>query len=83
MGRKKTRKSRQSKGTMNSVSKHIKRMTRAENKQDMMRVMLNKLDAWKKGKNVIVHEEGTTTGESIVRKKATDVWGNPNRKFRM
>ena len=83
MGRKKTRKPRQSKGTMNSVSKHIKRMTRAENKQDMMRVMLNKLDAWKKGKNVIVHEEGTTTREGMVRKKATDVWGNPNRKFRM
>ena len=83
MGRKKTRKSRQSKGNMNSVSKHIKRMTRSENKQDMMRVMLNKLDAWKKGKNVIVHEEGTTTREGMVRKNAKDVWGNPNRKFRM
>ena len=83
MGRKKTRQSRKSSGSMNSVSKHIKRMTRAENKQDMMRVMLNKLDAWKKGKNVIVHEEGTNTREGIVRKKATDVWGNPNRKFRM
>ena len=83
MGRKKTRKSRQSKGTMNSVSKHTKRMIRSENKQDMMRVMLNKLDAWKKGKNVIIQEEGTTTREGMVRKKATDVWGNPNRKFRM
>ena len=37
----------------------------------------------KKGKNVIVHEEGTNTREGMVRKKATDVWGNPNRKFRM
>ena len=83
MGKKKIRKSRQSKGNMNSVSKHIKRMTRSENKQDMMRVMLNKLDAWKKGKNVIIQEEGTTTREGMVRKKATDVWGNPNRKFRM
>ena len=76
MGRKKTRQSRKSNGSMNSVSKHTKRMMRADNKQDMMRVMLNKLDAWKKGKNVIVHEDG-------IRKKATDVWGNPNRKFRM
>ena len=76
MGKKRSRQSRKSSGSMNSVSKHIKRITRAENKQDMMRVMLNKLDAWKKGKNVIINEDG-------IRKKATDVWGNPNRKFRM
>ena len=83
MGRKKTRQSRKSSGSMNSILKTTKRIMRAENKQNMMRVMLNKLDAWKKGKNVIVHEEGTNTREGIVRKKATDVWGNPNRKFRM
>ena len=83
MGRKKTRHSRKSSGSMNSISKTTKRIMRAENKQNMMRVMLNKLDAWKKGKNVIVHEEGTNTREGMVRKKATDVWGNPNRKFRM
>ena len=83
MGRKKTRQSRKSSGSMNSISKHTKRIMRADNKRDMMRVMLNKLDAWKKGKNVIVHEEGTNTREGMVRKKATDVWGNPNRKFRM
>ena len=83
MGRKKTRQSRKSSGSMNSISKHTKRIMRADNKRDMMRVMLNKLDAWKKGKNVIIQEEGTTTREGMVRKKATDVWGNPNRKFRM
>ena len=46
-----------------------------------MRTMLNKLDAWKKGKNVIVHEEGKTTRESVIRKNARDAWGDPNRKF--
>lgn len=76
MGRKKTRQTRKSNGSMNSVSKDTKRIMRADNKQDMMRVMLNKLDAWKKGKNVIINEDG-------VRKNANDVWGNPNRKFRM
>ena len=76
MGKKRSRQSRQSKGTIKSVSKHTKRAMKAENKQDMMRVMLNKLDAWKKGKNVIVNEDG-------VRKNAKDVWGNPNRKFRI
>ena len=76
MGRKKTRQSRKSSGSMNSISKDTKRRTRADNKKDMMRVMLNKLDAWKKGKNVIVNEDG-------VRKNANEVWGNPNRKFKI
>ena len=81
MGRKKSRKSRTSKKSMNSISKNIKKMMRAEKKADIAQKMLNKLDAWKKGKNVIVHEEGKTTRESIIRKDARDVWGNPNRKF--
>ena len=81
MGRKKSRKSRTSKKSMNSISKNIKKMMRAEKKADIAQKMLNKLDAWKKGKNVIVHEEGKTTRESVIRKDARDVWGNPNKKF--
>ena len=81
MGRKKSRTSVKSKGSMNSVSKNIKRMMRADRKADKAQIMLNKLNAWKKGKNVIVHEEGKTTRESIIRKDARDVWGDPNRKF--
>ena len=83
MGRKKSRASVKSKGSMNSVSKNTKRMMRADKKADLAQKMLNKLDAWKKGKNVIVHEEGKTTRESIIRKDARDVWGDPNRKFSM
>jgi len=75
MGRKKSRATVKSKGSMNSVSKNIKRMTRQENKADTMRVMLNKLDAWKKGKRVIVHDDEGN------RKNASEVWGNPNKKF--
>ena len=81
MGRKRSRTSVKSKGSMNSVSKNTKRMMRAEKKADLMQKMLNKLDAWRKGKNVIVHEEGKTTRESVIRKDARDVWGNPNKKF--
>ena len=81
MGRKKSRKSRTSKKSMNSISKNIKKMMRAEKKADIAQKMLNKLDAWKKGKNVIVHQEGKTTRESVIRKDARDVWGNPNKKF--
>jgi len=77
MGRKKSRATVKSKGSMNSVSKSIKRMNRQENKADIMRTMLNKLDAWKKGKRVIVHDE---EGK---RKDARDVWGDPNKKFTM
>lgn len=81
MGRKKSRASVKSKGSMNSVSKNTKRIMRIEKKADLMQKMLNKLDAWRKGKNVIVHEEGKTTRESVIRKDARDVWGDPNRKF--
>ncbi len=49
-------------------------MMKADNKADIMRTMLNKLDAWKKGKRVIVNEDG-------IRKEAKEVWGNPNKKF--
>ena len=81
MGRKKTRKNRTSKKSMNSVSKNTKRIMRIEKKADLMQKMLNKLDAWRKGKNVIVHEEGKTTRESVIRKDARDGWCNPNKKF--
>ena len=75
MGRKRSRTSVKSKGSMNSVSKNTKRMIRADNKADLMQKMLNKLDAWSKGKRVILHvEEGK-------RVEAKTVWGNPNKKF--
>tara|TARA_B100001778_G_scaffold318460_1_gene307027 strand:+ start:429 stop:674 length:246 start_codon:yes stop_codon:yes gene_type:complete len=75
MGRKRSRTSVKSKGSMNSVSKNTKRMIRADNKADLMRTMLNKLDAWKKGKRVILHDE---EGKRV---DAKTVWGNPNKKF--
>ena len=50
MGRKKSRANKTSKGSMNSVSKSIKRMMRVENRKDNFRRILNQLDAWKKGR---------------------------------
>ena len=75
MGRKRSRTSVKSKGSMNSVSKNTKRMIRADNKADLMQKMLNKLDAWSKGKRVILHDE---EGKRV---EAKTVWGNPNKKF--
>ena len=60
---------------MNSVSKNTKRMMKADKKADKMQTMLNKLDAWKKGKRVILHDE---QGKRV---EAKTVWGNPNKKF--
>ena len=51
MVKRKSRDKRSSKGSMNSVSKSIKKMMRAENRKDSFRRILNQLDAWKKGKN--------------------------------
>ena len=75
MGIKRNRTSRKSSGSMNSVSKNIKRLMRIENRKDPMRRILNQLDAWKKGKRVILH---TDEGKRV---EAKQVWGNPNKKF--
>ena len=50
MAKRKSRDKRSSKGSMNSVSKSIKKMMRTENKKDNFRRILNQLDAWSKGK---------------------------------
>jgi len=62
---------------MNSVSKNIKRLMRIENRKDPMRRLLNQLDAWKKGKRVIIHDKD---GKRV---EAKQEWGNPNKKFTM
>jgi len=77
MGRKKSRATVKSKGSMNSVSKNIKRLMRIENRKDPMRRLLNQLDAWKKGKRVIIHDKD---GKRV---EAKQEWGNPNKKFTM
>ena len=68
MGRKKSRKSRTSNKSMNSVSKSIKRMMRADTKADNMRTMLNKLDAWKKGIKTLYY----VRTESVLRGDIAD-----------
>ena len=50
---------------------------RIENRKDPMRRLLNQLDAWKKGKRVIIHD---ADGKRV---EAKQEWGNPNKKFTM
>lgn len=45
-----------------------------------LRKMLNKIDAWKKGKNVMLTIENpdtTQTNMRYIRVPARDVWGSP------
>jgi hypothetical protein len=45
--------------------------------------MLNKFDAWKKGKNVMLtidNPDTTQTNMRRIRVSARDVWGSPNGK---
>lgn len=60
---------------MNSISKNIKKMLRADNKKDKMRRVLNQLDAWSKGKRVILNDDN---GKRV---EAKQIWGSPNKKF--
>jgi hypothetical protein len=75
MGRKKSRTSVKSKSSMNSISKNIEKMLRADNKKDKMRRVLNQLDAWSKGKRVILNDDN---GKRV---EAKQIWGSPNKKF--
>ena len=75
MGRKRSRTSVKSKGSMNSISKNIKKMLRTDNKKDKMRRVLNQLDAWSKGKRVILNDDN---GKRV---EAKQIWGSPNKKF--
>lgn len=75
MGRKRSRTSVKSKSSMNSISKNIKKMLRADNKKDKMRRVLNQLDAWSKGKRVILNDDN---GKRV---EAKQIWGSPNKKF--
>ncbi len=56
----------ESKGERRNVSKDIVRAMRKERKADYLQTMLNKLNAWKKGKRVLVNG-----------RNARDVWGDP------
>lgn len=48
-----------------------------------LRKLLNKFDAWKKGKNVMLtidNPDTTQTNMRQIRVSARDVWGSPNGK---
>jgi hypothetical protein len=75
MGKKRARKSKTSKGihsnvaasTLKAVRRDVSEVTQA----------MNKLDAWKKGKNPWITVPGTATNARFIRVRANSVYGNP------
>lgn len=75
MGKKRTRKTKVSKGihsnvaasTLKAVRNDVSEVTRA----------LHKLDAWKKGKNPWITVPGTQTNMRFIKVRANSLYGNP------
>jgi cytoplasmic iron level regulating protein YaaA (DUF328/UPF0246 family) len=79
MGKKKksSGNSSQSKGERDSVSRSVVKAMRREYKNSFIDVMSNKIEAWKRGKRVMlsvtqVNQDGK---KKTVRVNAKDVWG--------
>jgi hypothetical protein len=78
MGKKKSRASQTSKGERRNVVAGL------GDDRSPLRKMLDKQDAWAKGKNVMLTVPNPNTNETkkpFIRKSARDVWGPPGRKY--
>lgn len=84
MGKKKSRAHQVSKGERNNVRKDILKAARRHYLSDSLKVSINKLNAWKKGKRVMltVPNQGPEKDKKpFVRVSANDVWGKPGKRF--
>ena len=85
MGKKKSRSTQTSKGERRSVSKSTTKALRRDYKNNDLARMRNQLDAFDKGKNVMVNIPNPNTNETnkrFIRINAKDVWKS-NNKFMM
>ena len=76
MGKKKTRSSTSSKGERRSVAAGVKEVSQGRSQVDKM---LNKIRAWKEGKNPWVTVAGPSSKERFVRVRANSYWGDPRK----
>tara|TARA_R110002073_G_scaffold327865_1_gene508752 strand:- start:35 stop:310 length:276 start_codon:yes stop_codon:yes gene_type:complete len=77
MGKKKSRDHEVSKGERNNVSKRW--IKAARNSRSFLEITLNKYDAYKAGKNVMLTVPNPNTNETnkpFIRVNAKDVWGS-------
>ena len=82
MGKKKSRSTQTSKGERRSVSKSTTKALRRDYKNNDLARMRNQLDAFDKGKNVMVNIPNPNTNETnkrFLRVNAKDVWKFHNK----
>ena len=77
MGKKRTRSTQTSKGGLGgTISKKLKKLARREYRSDYAAVVSNKLDAFFKGKNVMitVPNPAKTKNQPFIRVRMQDAW---------
>ncbi len=90
MGKKKASgKNYESKGERPNVSKDIRKAMRREYLSSNLKVMLNKREAWSKGKRVMLtvpNPDKNNKKEKFVKVEASEIWGyykDPKLVYRM
>lgn len=77
MGKKVKRKTKVSKGIHSNVAASTLKAVRRD--RSMIEDAINKIDAWKKGKNPWITVPGPSAKERMVRVRANSVYGNPKK----
>lgn len=77
MGKKKLRKTKSSKGVRSSISRETVKLV--QNARSAIDTHMNKVIAWRAGKNpwLTVANKETGTNRPFYKVKANDLWGNP------
>ena len=85
-GKKSSGKHYTSKGERRNVNKKITNANRRDYLSNHLARTLNQIDAWQKGKNVmltVANPNQNETNKRFIRIPATHVWGKPGNKYRM
>lgn len=77
MGKKRTRSKTTSKGERRSISKEVCKLVRRERSETEK--SMNKLRAWREGKNPWITVAGDTSRERFKRVRANSLWGDPKK----
>jgi len=85
-GKKSSGKHYTSKGERPNSNKKIQNAIRKDYLANDLARTLNQLEAWEKGKNVVLtvaNPNQNETNKRFIRIPATQVWGKPGNKYRM
>jgi hypothetical protein len=75
MGKKRTRKKLVSKGKHSSISRSLVNAVRSGRSE--LEKMMNKVAAWKEGKNPWITVQGTASNRQFVKVRANELYGSP------